>query len=587
MDTPEGPWAATRTPSSRPGSQRSGRSARSAASRTSSRTTEQTPLLARSDDSDREDGTADATQTTPLLRPASVSSDKKVSIFKKRWPSILALIVLCIVVVFIMLGFLASAGLEEYALQAAEFEPTRLALDSMTENGVRVAIEGDFKMDASKVKKKSVRDLGRFGTWVAREVKTGPTQVHVYVPEYGNLRVGTAKVPSIKVNVRNGHTTHVAFTSDLEPGSFDGIRNIAYDWMDGRLRQLHLKGKAQISLRSGLIRLGDQTIEHAVILDGDKLPKLPRYNITKLNIREAKNGHKGMGADASIVVTNDYPVDLAIPPVAVDVLVDNCMPEDPYIKLGIAESAPVQMRAKEDLKVNVTGRVEELPQSLTEACPNSVKSPLDTFLGNYIHGEDATIYIKCCNFPDPETPQWTRDLLKDITVPVPFAGRDFKDAIKNFTLADVHFELPDFFAEPDTPEAQPKISALVKVEVGLPDEMNFPLNVSRIKADADVFYHKKKFGRLNIEKWQKAQSSRIEPHDGEGPSLMVESHIKKAPLEISDEDTFSEVVQALMFGGKEVVLTIQAKMSVGMDTPVGSFAVREIPAEGVVPVKRS
>lgn len=317
------------------------------------------------------------------------------------------------------------------------------------------------------------------------------------------------------------------------------------------------------------------------------MPSLPKYNITKLNIREAKNGYKGMGADASILVENPYPVDLAIPPVSVDVMVENCMPEDPHIKLGTAESAPVQMRAKEDLKVNVTGRVEELPDSFTETCPNSVKSPLDTFLGNYMHGEDATIYIKCCNFPDPETPQWTRDLLKDITVPVPFAGRDFKDAIKNFTLADVHFELPDFFAEPGTPEAQPSISALVKVWIGLPDEMNFPLNVSQIKADADVFYHKKKFGRLNIDKWQKANSTRIAAHDGEGPLLVVEADIQKAPLEITDEDVFSKVVQALMFGNKELILTIEAKMGVGMDTPVGSFAVREIPAQGVVPVKRS
>jgi len=325
----------------------------------------------------------------------------------------------------------------------------------------------------------------------------------------------------------------------------------------------------------------------ANFISGDKLPAFPRYNVTKLNIREAKEGHKGMGADASLVITNDYPIDLAIPPVEVDVLVDNCMPSDPYIKLGTAESAPVQMKAKEDLKVNVTGRVEKLPDSLTKACPDSLKSPLDTFLGNYMHGEDATIYIHCCRFPDPETPEWTRDLLKDITAPVPFAGRDMGNLIKNFSLTDVHFHLPSFLAEPDTPEAQPRVSARINVEVGLPNEMNFPLNVSRVKANADVFYHGDKFGRLHLDKWQAANSSRIEGHGDQGPSLLVESNVKEAPLEVTDDDVFSDVVQALIFGGKPIILTIKAAVDVGVDTPIGKFAVREIPAEGVIPVKRS
>ena len=85
-------------------------------------------------------------------------------------------------------------------MQAAAFEPTRLALDSMTDTGVRVKVEGDFKMDASRVQKGSVRNLGRFGTWIGREVKSEPTEVDVYVPAYDDILIGTAKVPGIKVN---------------------------------------------------------------------------------------------------------------------------------------------------------------------------------------------------------------------------------------------------------------------------------------------------------------------------------------------------------------------------------------------------
>jgi hypothetical protein len=180
----------------------------------------------------------------------------------------LALFLLCAVVVVIMLGFLATEGVEEYAMQAADFKPTKLALSSLTKSGVEVQVEGDFKMDASKVKKSSVRNLGRFGTWVAREVESGPTNVEVYLPEYGNVLLGTANVPGIKVNIRNGHTTHISLFVELEAGSLDGIRNVANDWIDGRLGQVRLKGKACVPLKSGFIHLGTQTVEQTMAFAG-------------------------------------------------------------------------------------------------------------------------------------------------------------------------------------------------------------------------------------------------------------------------------------------------------------------------------
>lgn len=320
---------------------------------------------------------------------------------------------------------------------------------------------------------------------------------------------------------------------------------------------------------------------------GDKLPSVPRYNITRLNLREQRPGHKGMGADVSIMVTNDFPVQLTIPPVAVDVLVDGCLESDQHIMVGTAETASLYVQPKTDVEVNVTGRVDTLPEALTETCPGSHKSPLDALLGDYMHGQDAKLYVSCCNFPDPETPAWAHDLLKDITVPVPLPSHEMGKLIKNFSFADVHFSLPDYFAEPGTPEAAPRISAIVKVEINIPNQMNFPVDVNRVKADADIFYHGKLLGTLDLKKWQEANSTRIDAHGSDGPSLMVQSDIQEAPVNIKDNDLFSEVVQALIFGNKGVTMKVKAAVSVKVDTPMGGFAVREIPAEGIVPVKRS
>jgi hypothetical protein len=591
MESQEAQWGASRTPSSRPASNKSTRSTRSTPSHKSSRTTEQTPLLAREDRSDDEREETPRTPASAALRRtlsgSSASGKSKTPFWKKRWPSILALVVLSIAVVCIMLGFLASEGIEEYAMQAADFKPTKLSLDGLADNGAQVRIEGDFTMDASKVKKSSVRNIGRFGTWIAKEAETGPFDAHVYLPEYGNVLVGMAAIPSIKVNIRNGHTTHISFVTSVRPGSPDGIRNVANDYIDGRLGQIRVKGKAEVPVKSGLINVGKQVVEQVMVFKGGDIPALPHYNITKLNIHEAKHGRKGMGADASVVVVNDFPVEITLPSVGVDMSIDGCSP-DKQVFVGTAESEELHVKPNTDIEVNVRGNVEHLSSSLTEVCPKSSKSPLDAFVGNYMKGDETMIYINCCKFPDPNTPDWARDLLKDITVPVPFTGKGMGNLVKNFSMANMHFSLPSPFAEPGTPEANPRISATVLVDVGVPNQMNFPLDVNQIKATSDIFYKHKKLGKMDMSKWQPANSTRVEGHGKEGPSLLVQSEIKNAPIEILDDDLFSEVVQALLFGGgKPIMLDMEATVSIGVDTPMGKFAIRGIPAKGTVPVKRS
>jgi len=170
-------------------------------------------------------------------------------------------------------------------------------------------------------------------------------------------------------------------------------------------------------------------------------------------------------------------------------------------------------------------------------------------------------------------------LIGDTVVPLPLPGHPFDNLIKNFSLANVHFSLPSPFADPDTPEAQPAISATVKALVGLPKEMNFNLGVDRVKADADVFYKGKKLGNLDLRKWQPARTNKTD----EG--LLIESDVEKAPLEITDDDVFTEVVNALVFGSKGIVLGVKALVDVNTVTALGEFIVREMPASGKVFVK--
>lgn len=161
--------------------------------------------------------------------------------------------------------------MEEYAKEALVIEPTSLSIDSFTKTGVNARVQANFKMDASRVKNKNVKNLGVFGTWIAREVESKETKVDVYLPQYGNILIGTATVPPVKVNIQNGHTTGIDIIANLEPGDIDGIRLVANDWLEGRLPSIRLLGKANVGLKSGLIPLGTQSISESLVFEGQSL----------------------------------------------------------------------------------------------------------------------------------------------------------------------------------------------------------------------------------------------------------------------------------------------------------------------------
>jgi hypothetical protein len=218
---------------------------------------------------------------------------------------------------------------------------------------------------------------------------------------------------------------------------------------------------------------------------------------------------------------------------------------------------------------------------LTEICPSSGKSPLDTLLGGYIRGNTITVYVRGSDIQPEGTPPWLRDVLRGITVPFPLTGHSFGNVIKNFTMENLSFSLPD----PDSDSDDPQISANIKAVITLPQEMNFAVDVQHIRATADVYHKKTKVGVLDLKKWQPASSSPLPAGPGESPMLLVESQIEKAPLTITDDDAFTDIIQKMLFG-QIVMLKVKALVDVEINTALGILTIQEIPAEGDVPVKR-
>lgn len=293
---------------------------------------------------------------------------------------------------------------------------------------------------------------------------------------------------------------------------------------------------------------------------------------------------EAMAVDVSISALFDSPLTFTVPPLGFEVLVPNCLPGDPYILVAAARTGEVQVRPRSSTDVDAYGLIRNLPEELITACPGQTTSPLDLLVMNFIHGLRTTIYVRGADDPSLDTPAWIVDLLKSVTLPLPFTGHALDNLVKNFSMADVHLSLPDPLAEPGTPEAQPKISALVKALIKVPEQMNFEVDVPQVRAKADVFYHGNKLGFLDLRKWLPANSTLLEDSDGL-PALFVEFFMKDAPLQVTDENTLSEVIQALLFGREPVELHVAAAVDAEVSTRLGRFTIRKIPAEGTLHVK--
>lgn len=278
-----------------------------------------------------------------------------------------------------------------------------------------------------------------------------------------------------------------------------------------------------------------------------------------------------------MTVFNKYPVRLQIPTIAFDVLVPNCRPEQHLLRLANAATSIIEIEPERDVRVAVEGLVTEISNELLTPCNKNRPSPLDVILGKYIHGEDINILVRGSKKTVGDTPAWVSEIISSVTVPVPFPGHKFDDAIRSFTLDKVHFGLPNPFADPGSPEADYRVSGDIDVVAALPKEMNLAMNVSQVRANADVYYKGDKLGYLDLNKWQGASSRRIDATPQESAGIRIISQIRDAPLKITDEDVFSDMMGEYLVGGKTLMLAIKALVDVKVNTVLGEFIIRELP----------
>lgn len=289
---------------------------------------------------------------------------------------------------------------------------------------------------------------------------------------------------------------------------------------------------------------------------------------------------KALSVNVSAAVQNQYPVEFDVPPLSFVILLSGCKADD-LVHVATAETSHLSVEPKTDIGVDVLGIIRNIPEELVTACPGSHRSPIDIFLGTYLHGKDTTVYIQGSQSPSSSAPSWLLEFLQTLTLPIPFPGHSFDNVVKSFSLSHVKFQLPSPDAPAGSPEASLRLSADVLATVRLPQKLNFPLDVSRVKATADVTYEGQKFGTLHFPKWIPASSTA----SNDSKYLFVQAEVRDSLLDIEDYDIFDKIVQKLLSHDAEpIFLGINGSTDVGIRTNLGQFVIRNIPASGTIKI---
>lgn len=313
---------------------------------------------------------------------------------------------------------------------------------------------------------------------------------------------------------------------------------------------------------------------------------MPEYKLNCLNFHDIPGddaGGRALGANISVSVYNEYPLSVGIPPLGFEVLVSNCLASEPYIVVAEAFTDEINIKSHANVTANARGVMREIPESLTRACPDTNMSPLDVFMDSYLHGQQTRVFLRGKKLSGSDTPEWIGDLLESISVPFELPGSSFGSLIRNFTLADVDFKLPSPFADPSDPDSQPRVSGAIQVLADIPQELKLDFGVNSIKADADLLYKKEKLGELNLRHWQEANSTRLFGIGTDQDMLNITSRVVDVPLNITNGSVFAEVMQNILFG-KPIMLDVKSTVDAKLSTVLGTLVVKDIPAEGKVPV---
>ncbi|KAI5778198.1 hypothetical protein EDC01DRAFT_622872 [Geopyxis carbonaria] len=517
----------------------------------------------------------------PHLSPIDLSTHRR----SRQWPKTVALFALLWSIILILLmGFFAPATGKSYAEGAVVVNVSNVSVYSYTENGANVHVAGTVHVNANLVENLFIRTFGRLGSSLLQRVHLGNSTLRMSLPAYADTVVGTAVFPAMTLDIRNGRSTKLDIIFVVEPTSPTIVTSVIQDYIQGTLDYLIIHGEASVGVRSGWLRLGRTLMFKDFVLKGLKwyaysflkIPQLPTsHRINNFHVSEVSlHGKSIISASAAVILENPFGLELQIPLLGFSVSLPGCKPLR-RLKFANVSTQELTITPNTDVEVQVSAMIESIPNELTDVCPGILLSPMDLFVGTYLLGDPAMVYVTGDALPmDGDSPTWLAKLLHGITFPVLITGHPMDNMIRSFDLSQVSLKLPPPTAHPDSPEALPYMNATVEVLVTVPDQINISFSITRLRVRTVISYKKKPFGWFDSKRWIEVKTTLY------GGTLGAKGTLRDLPINITNYDVFESVVQELILGNEKPYLEISGNADVDTTTGLGNYVIRDIPISG-------
>ncbi|ODQ52900.1 hypothetical protein SAICODRAFT_71330 [Saitoella complicata NRRL Y-17804] len=525
------------------------------------------------------------TERTPLLSSASEDAhgshdgyegrqrltDEEIGAYERRptssWVAIIAavLFLLGIIAAIITLLIKLPPVADRYAHEAMTYSFYNASVLNFTDEGIWMQARGSVGLDASRVDDKFIRRVGRWGTGIVRKVHLSEFSMEVTLPDYDGFSLGIADVPAMTVDIRDGHENDIDVITLVKPAdNLDKLMPLLHDYMDGKLSRITVKADSSAKAKAGWFPIGTRKVSERMTFDN--LPTFSNPDISNILLSDPADDTNGIEVSADAHMRNPSPVGLTVPSLDWQILLPRCSPEE-LVELSKTTTPSIPIVPEKDVELHLSAHVPRLDPALTAVCDGRNTSSMDDFLLTYLAGNATTVYIR--GVPSSNTPAWMSRVLESLTLPVPFPGHKAENMIKNFQMSNVKLSIA---------AGIPLVSAVIEVTVGLPSEMQLGVNVTKVRASmVDLYDGPDKFGRLEMKDFAPAISRR----DDEG-DVVVKTDISNVPFEVTDGVVFRGIMRSVIFGGKDVVIGMQGSVDAGIESGMGDFVVRNLPAVGEI-----
>lgn len=480
-----------------------------------------------------------------------------------------------VLLIFILIGCLKFMRLHDLQQELSKVPNIRIDdffVEGFSDRGVDVRVVGattvDYKVVDGTVRRGVVRGVAK----VLDSLTLSDSNLKVYFEEGKGeyARAVDATMPDMKVKVAHNSTTDFDFVTTLSDfGSAHVMVNIVKRLLSSE--PLKFKGVAQFGIRKGMVYFGNFPIVVKQTLN--KQDGSLSVTLGDISLENIKDGV----AVSTIASTNyQYPIEAEIPSLKWDIKIPGCQNGKRELLVSTGKTSNIHLEPYSVANASISASLSKVPQELLELCGPGEKSPLDTFISNYLGGEENKVIIQG-SAGQGEVPSWMNEILSQFKFEYKLDGKTTEDdLIKDLRFDDFNLQIPD--------GRNAKVSAAVKVTVSPPNSIqvdeNIPLKVAQARGVADLYSQNVNFAQVVIDEWVPC-TTHVVDHD-----YIVGFQLKDVPVIVKDRNLFSQVVQSILFKGSAPV-RVESLVDAKVSLPIGEFVLSEIPASGDTDLRRN